>query len=124
MKEKLKLLFKKLWLELKDVKTLILFVIVCAVLYSTVWIPFLFGIITGNKYWYGVAAASQVVWLGPVPFFPIAIAVTFGIKAIFNKIICFKKKKQHDRNIEDNPDSGSQEESLDTKINQKETKNG
>jgi hypothetical protein len=50
-----------------------------------VWVPALIGIITGNVALYAVAGAIWAVWLGPLPFIPICIAITLGIRAVIKR---------------------------------------
>lgn len=83
--------FKWLWTNLKDIKTLIIFIIVFLLLSSEVWVFYLLGVITWgstfSKRCLGVASACWIFWLGPfTPFMPLCIGITFGVKAIFNKI--------------------------------------
>lgn len=84
--KKIKNLLKYIWHELKDWKNLIIFAIVCIVVGSSVWLPLLLGFITGNAWWYGIAAAIEAIWLGPVPFLPICFGITIIIRKIINKM--------------------------------------
>lgn len=93
MKQKIKSFFLKLWRELKDVKTLIIFLSVCLVLSGTVWVPYLLALITGIEELWAVGSAIWLVWIGPLPFIPICLGITFGVKAIFNKVVKIKHKK-------------------------------
>lgn len=83
MWKKIKRFFNDLCLELKDWKTLVLFIIVVVIIGASVWFPLLIGIISGNAWWLGLAGVIEAVWLGPVPFIPICIAITLIIKRIF-----------------------------------------
>jgi hypothetical protein len=83
---KLKSLFRWIWSQLKDWHNLVIFSIVAVVLSGTVWIPALIGVITGNAALYAVAGAIWAVWLGPLPFIPICIAITLGIRAVIKKL--------------------------------------
>ena len=77
------------WIKdnIKDWRTLIIFAIVLIVMSSSVWLPLLFGIITGNGWFYGIASAVFIWWQLPgSPFIMICIGITIGIKALFNKI--------------------------------------
>lgn len=86
----MKKFFKKIWLELKDVKTLIIFLIVMIIVDIGVWLPFLIGLITKDPYWFGIAGVVELFWLAPAtPFIPICIAITFAIKKIL-----FKERKK------------------------------
>ena len=87
---KIKKFWKQTWKELKDWKTLILYIIVNIVLSCEIWVPYLLGLITGNKWWYGIGSACWLFWIGPgTPFIPLCIAITLAIKKIF-----FKKKDE------------------------------
>lgn len=83
--------FKRLRINLKDIKTLVIFIIVFLVLSSEVWVFYLLGFIFSDtdfgKRCLGIGSACWLFWLGPfTPFLPLCIAITFGIKALFNKI--------------------------------------
>lgn len=72
---------------MKDWKTLILYIIVNIVLSCEVWVPYLLGLITGNKWWYGIGSACWLFWLGPgTPFTLISITVTIAIKKLYIKL--------------------------------------
>lgn len=87
----MKKLLKSIWKELKDIKTLIIFLIVLIIVGSSVWFPLLLGIITNDKYWYGIAGTVELFWLAPAtPFIPLCIAITFAIKKIL-----FKERKKN-----------------------------
>lgn len=84
--------FKYLVINLRDLTTWIIFIITFLVLSSEVWVFYLLGLITGNAWFYGVASACWLFWLGPfTPFLPLCIAITIGIKEI---IIRWKKRKK------------------------------
>lgn len=87
-----------LWKELKDWHTLVLFIVVVIVVGATVWVPILLGIITKDGYWYGIAGTIEAIWLGPVPFIPICVGITFGLKKTFRLI----KNKTNKVNKENN----------------------
>lgn len=81
--------FKWIWFNLRDWRTAIIFVIVFLVLSSEVWLFYLLGIISWgsefSKWCIGIASACWIFWLGPgTPFLPLCIAITAGIKALFN----------------------------------------
>lgn len=67
-----------------------LFIIVCIIMSSEVWVPYIIGIISGNGWWYGIASACWLFWLGPgTPFFPLCIVITLGIrKLVFRWLPC------------------------------------
>ena len=91
---KFKALISWLIKQLKDKKNIVIFIIVFLVLSSEVWIPYLLAIITGNKWWWGIGSACWAFWLAPfTPFLPLCIALTFGVRKIYDKI---KKKKDGD----------------------------
>ncbi len=79
-------LLEWLALQLQDWKNWVIFLIVVAVIGCEVWVPFLIGLLTGNKWWFGVAAVCQAFWLAPfTPFLPLSIAITVGIRKIIDK---------------------------------------
>ena len=78
-----------IWIKnnIKDWRTGIIFAIVLVVVSSSVWLPLLLGIITGNAWFYGIASAVFIWWQLPgSPFILLCIGITMTIKAIFNKI--------------------------------------
>lgn len=92
---KFKTLISWLIKQLKDKKNIVIFIIVFLVLSSEVWIPYLLAIITGNKWWWGIGSACWAFWLAPfTPFLPLCIAITFGVRKIFDKIQKHKQTKQ------------------------------
>ena len=85
--------FRWLWLNLRDWRTLIIFIIVVLVIGSEVWVPLLLGLILQNAVLLGVASTCWAFWLMPfTPFMPLCIAVTIGIKALINR-----RGKKHGR---------------------------
>ena len=94
-------MFKKLWdkfkkflfrikTECRDLRTIVLFVIVCAVVYSPVWLGFTIFAVFGFKWALIAATTCCAFWAGPfTPFFPICIALTFAIK----RLLIFKKNR-------------------------------
>lgn len=93
---KFKALISWLIKQLKDKKNIVIFIIVFLVLSSEVWIPYLLAIITGNKWWWGIGSACWAFWLAPfTPFLPLCIAITFGVRKIFDKIQKHKQTKQN-----------------------------
>ena len=97
-----------LWTNIRDWRTLLLFLIVCAVISCEVWVPYLIAFICwGNttiRYsMLGVGSACWLYWAGPgSPFLLICIGITIGIKALFNKIRENKIKKQKIKEQEKN----------------------
>ena len=83
MGRKIKSFFINLLKELKDWRTFLLFGIVVIVIGSSVWLPLLIGLISNSKWWLGIAATIEAIWLGPVPFIPICVIITLTIKKIF-----------------------------------------
>ena len=78
--------FKWLWLQIKDWRTFVLFVAVCAVISCEVWIPYIIAMITGDNWWWAVGSACWAFWLGPfTPFIPLCLTITLGIKKIIEK---------------------------------------
>lgn len=86
--------FPFVWLfyNLRDWRTLVIFVIVFLVVSCEVWIPYLIAVICWNnetlRYsMLGVGSACWLFWAGPfTPFIIICISLTIGIKSVFNKI--------------------------------------
>lgn len=92
--------FKWLWLNIRDWRTALIFIIVVLVVSCEVWIPYLIGFITWgstlSKVMLGVGSTCWLFWLGPgTPFLIICIGITIGIKELFNKI---EEKKNGRRN--------------------------
>ena len=98
-------MIKKLWkkfidlnkwilAQLKDWKTFVLFLGVCAVMSVEVWLPYILGFVTGNKWWFGIGSAWWLFWIGPgTPFIPLCIAITLAIKKLFFK----KRTRKNER---------------------------
>lgn len=90
--------FKWLWVNIRDYRTAIIFVIVFIVVSSEVWVPYLIGVICwANEpvriLMFSVGSACWLFWLGPgTPFLVICIGLTIGVKALFNKIKYRRKK--------------------------------
>lgn len=89
--------FKWIWVNIRDLKTAIIFIIVFLVLASEVWVPYLLGLIFINvraALW-SFGTLCWAFWLGPgTPFLPLCIGTTIGIKALFNKIITNRASKK------------------------------
>lgn len=84
---------KQTWKELKDWKTLVLYIIVNIILSCEVWVPYLLWLITGNSWWAGIGSACWLFWLGPgTPFTLIAMTLTIAIKKLYLKF----KRRKHD----------------------------
>lgn len=79
--------WKWLFLNIRDWRTALIFIIVMLVVSCEVWIPYLIWFITGSKWWLGIGSACWLFWLGPgTPFLIICIGLTILIKGLFNKI--------------------------------------
>lgn len=85
-------LLKALFKQLKDRTNIIIFIIVFLVLSCEVWVPVILGIVTGNGWWYGIAATCWAFWLAPfTPFLPLCIALTFAVRKVIDAI----KRRRH-----------------------------
>lgn len=92
-KDKIRNFFKWLKKECKDSTTFVVLICVIAVVYSPVWVGGLMYAFLGWE-WCGVMASlTAAIWLGPVPFFPICIAIALSIKKIMQVKKKGKKKK-------------------------------
>lgn len=83
--------FKWLWVNIRDWRTALIFIIVFLVVSSEIWMPYLIGLITWgtdlSKWLFGVASACWIFWLGPgTPFTLLCIGITIGVKGIIDKI--------------------------------------
>lgn len=86
--------WKWVWKQLKDWHNLVIFVIVFLVVSCEVWVPYLIGVITGDGYWFAIGSACWAFWLAPfTPFLPLCIAITLGIRKLWDKI---KRRKHED----------------------------
>lgn len=84
--------YKWLWGELKDWRTLVLFIIVFLAVSCEIWVPALLSIITRNGWWLTVSGTCLAFWLGPfTPFWGICVGITLGIKALWKRLT--KRKK-------------------------------
>lgn len=85
--KKIKAVLQSVVNQLKDWKNWLIFLIVCAVVGCEVWVPALIGLLSGNAWWYGIAAVCWAFWLAPfTPFFPLCLAVTFAVRKIIDKL--------------------------------------
>ena len=95
---KIKQFFKYIIDNLKDWRTFLLFIIVCLIVGSEVWISYLMVFIVGIQTPLGItlssfATACVVFWNLPfTPFLGICFALTMVIKKIINKKIKRKEK--------------------------------
>lgn len=109
---KLKRFFKWLWffiafpfvwlfVNIRDLKTAIIFLIVLAVYSGSVWGFYLASLLCGwtstdvGKWLFGIGTTIWAWWLSPAgsPFILLCIVTTIGVKALFNKISHRKHKK-------------------------------
>lgn len=95
------LTFPFIWLfyNIRDWRTMVIYLIVTAVVSIEVWLPYLLGVITWgtdfSKIMFSVGSACWIFWLGPgTPFIPLCISITIGVKALFNKI-----KSRHSKTL-------------------------
>lgn len=78
--------FVWLWYNIRDWRTLVIFVLTIVVVSCEVWVPYLIWFITGSAWWLGIGSACWLFWLGPgTPFLPLCIGITIGIKALLNR---------------------------------------
>lgn len=91
---KIRNFFAKLFNSLKDKTNIIIFIIVFLVLSSEVWVMYLLYFITNNPWFLGIGSACWAFWLAPfTPFLPLCIAITFGVRKIYNKLTKRSVKK-------------------------------
>lgn len=87
---------KMLWSECKDIKTLILFVIVCVVMSLPIWAGYAVGFIFDLEWAFVASSVVWAFWMLPgAPFFAVSVAVTLAIKRIWTKR---REKKERDNN--------------------------
>ena len=93
--------WKWIFVNIRDWRTALIFIIVCAVVSSEVWVPYMIGFICWNNEplrisMFGVGSACWLFWIGPgTPFLVICIGLTIAVKSLFNKI---KYRKKTDEN--------------------------
>ena len=84
--------FVWLWVNIRDWRTALIFILVALIVSSEVWVPYLIAVICwGNEpvriSMLSVGSACWLFWIGPgTPFLVICIGITIGVKALFNKI--------------------------------------
>lgn len=72
------------WNELRDWRTLLIYLIVSGIVGSEVWVPVLLGIILNKPTWIAFGSAMEAFWLLPgTPFVAICIVITITIKELF-----------------------------------------
>ena len=92
--------FVWIWVNIRDWRTALIFVIVFLLVSSEVWVPYLIGAIFWNNEplrisMFSVGSACWLFWLGPgTPFLVICIGITIGVKGIFNKIKDHRNKNK------------------------------
>ena len=92
--------FVWIWVNIRDWRTALIFVIVFLVISSEVWVPYLIAVICWSNEpvrisMLSVGSACWLFWIGPgTPFLVICIGITIGVKALFNKIKYRNKKAQ------------------------------
>lgn len=92
--------WKWAFINIRDWRTAIIFLIVLAVYSGSVWGFYLSALLVGGKstelgsWLWGVGTAIWAWWLSPAgsPFILLCVCTTIGIKALFNKIKKLKKK--------------------------------
>ena len=91
---KIRNFFAKLFNSLKDKTNIIIFIIVFLVLSSEVWVMYLLYFITNNAWFLWIGSACWAFWLAPfTPFLPLCIAITFGVRKLYNKLTKTKCQK-------------------------------
>ncbi len=95
MIKKFKNFIKNILVQLKDIKTIIIFIVVLLVMYFPAYGFYFLSIILKKSSLAIIATSYIAFWAGPfTPFFPICIAITFAIKKLF-----FKQKKDKTKTI-------------------------
>lgn len=83
----------EIWKDCRDWRTLLLFAAVNIAMFSEVWVPYAIGgvyLLLGRGDIAGALFGSATtlwvaIWL-PLPYWPMAIGATFGIKAVIKRI--------------------------------------
>lgn len=89
-------MFKWMWHECKDVKTLIIFLLVWIILAAPAWIGYILSIVTKNPWHLTYATAYFLFWMGPfTPYLPICLTIAIGIKKIIFKTKHIPKKEEN-----------------------------
>lgn len=79
--------FVWIWINIRDWKTALIFVIVFLAVSSEVWVMYLLYFITKNNWFLAVGSACWLFWLGPgTPFMVIVVSLTIAIKTFFNHV--------------------------------------
>lgn len=93
--------FRWLWVECRDWRTFIIFVLTMAVVGSEVWVPLVLAWVFWSNQavrasMLSVAGACETFWLLPgTPFIPLCIFITMGIKTLFDKL----KRRREERRM-------------------------
>lgn len=84
IKYKIKWFFKGIWKECGNWQTLLIFLLVVFALGTPVWLGYLLGIITKQKWCYAMASGCLFFWncVPCTPFIPICLAITSLIKRL------------------------------------------
>lgn len=92
IEQMLKNSIKWLWLQLKDWKNLVLFLLWWLICGSPTWIGYFLYFITKNPWHLAYANACIAFWAGPgTPEIPLCIALTIGTRKILSSL--FKKTR-------------------------------
>lgn len=99
--------WKWIFVNIRDWRTLVIFIIVFLLVSSEVWVPYLIGFICWNNEtlrisMFSVGSAGFLFWnvVPCTPFLTICIGLTIAIKGIFNKIREVKKDGKENTNME------------------------
>ena len=99
--QKVKDFFKAILVKLNDWTNLVIYLFVLIIFF----LPCILAFIWPSKTLIGIAVAYFAFWAGPItPAMPIQFAITFGIRALLNKLFpnmknrrpIFKKKNKED----------------------------
>lgn len=92
--KKIKDFFAWLWEQIKDWRTLIIFIIVVLIMYFPAYGFYILSLIFKNAWLAGAATLYLTFWAGPfTPFFPLCVVITLAIKKLFLKLKKPKKEK-------------------------------
>ncbi|MBE6597196.1 MAG: hypothetical protein E7641_05945 [Ruminococcaceae bacterium] len=95
---------KWLWMECKDWRTLVLFVLICLFLSTPIWLGYIIGFLFKWEWAFWVASLIWGIWMLPgAPFFALAVSITLAIKKLYER----SQEKKAERK---NKKSSSEEE--------------
>ena len=78
--------FKWVWRECRNWQTIVLLAVVCLIVGSPVWVCGLLGLLFDWAWAWAVCFALLAFWWLPgMPYFAVCVAITLGIKRIFQK---------------------------------------